>query len=240
MENEAVLAMAMDGAHGVFSVQPPSWNPTPETDARELRLGRLAADAALRAGVRHFVYSSVLGAEDAPAYGRTGHKLAIEDHVRGSGLTATVLRPAGFMENFFLPAFGIAQGALNEPTNPDIAVPLIAVDDIGAIAARIFTEPDRYVGATLDLVGDSRTPVEIATVLSRALGRPIAHVHAPLDAVRQVNPLLAALYDWTNEHGYPAVDIHALRRIHPGLKTLKAWLAEGAAERLSTPSEATP
>jgi len=232
MEDEASLTAAAAGAHGFFSVQPPSWNPTPESDAHEVRLGKLAADVALRAGVRHFIYTSVLDAENAPVYGRTGHKLAIEEHVWRIGLPATILRPTGFMENFFLPAYGIAQGALNDPSNPDVRIALIAVDDIGAIAARVFGSQQQFSGKTLPLAGDYKTPLEIAATLSAALGRAVSHVHVPVAAIRQVNPLLAALCDWVNTRGYPAIDLDGLRQIHPGLQTLGGWLEAGAAGRL--------
>jgi uncharacterized protein YbjT (DUF2867 family) len=232
MADRGVLDAALQGAYGVFSVQPPTWAPTAETYAREVMLGRLIVDAAKAAGVQHFVYTSVLGAEQQAQFGRTNHKREIETYLWESGLPATILRPAGFMENFFLPAFGLSQGSLFDPTAPHISVPLIAVEDIGALAVQAFNAPDRFLGQTLELAGDRLTPPQMAATLSSALGHTITHVPVPLEAVRAHNETLGAMLTWLNEYGYPDVDIPALRAIHPPLLTLKDWLNTGAAERL--------
>ena len=234
MSDESTLTNAMSGVHGVFSVQPPTWIPTPESDANEVRLGRLAADVALKQGVKHFVYSSVLASKDAPNYGRTNYKLAIERHVWQTGLAATVLRPGCFMENLLLPALGIATGRLNEPTNPDVEIALISVDDIGAFAAHAFAEPQRFVGVSLDLAGDHRTPIEIAAAVARAIERKVSYVQVPSNSLRKISPLLSAIFEWTNEHGYPEVDVATLQAIHPGLQTLESWLANSGGQRLKS------
>jgi NADH dehydrogenase len=59
---------------------------------------RALIDAAVAQRVHHFVYTSVLGASpDHPvAFWRT--KFAIEEYLKASGLSHTVLRPAAFME----------------------------------------------------------------------------------------------------------------------------------------------
>lgn len=59
---------------------------------------RTLIDAAKQAGVAHFVYTSVLGASpDHPIdFFRTKSK--IEEYLKASGLSYTILRPAAFME----------------------------------------------------------------------------------------------------------------------------------------------
>ena len=54
------LKAAMDGAFGVYSIQANFEN---DHDGREVRFGRNVVDAAHNAGVSHFVYGSVGGAE---------------------------------------------------------------------------------------------------------------------------------------------------------------------------------
>jgi Nucleoside-diphosphate-sugar epimerases len=63
MGDRASLDAAMRDVYGVFSVQPPDWSPSDASAAEELRLGRNVIEAAREAGVRHFVYSSVSGAD---------------------------------------------------------------------------------------------------------------------------------------------------------------------------------
>ena len=232
LDNLTSLTQAMNGVHGVFSVQPPSWQPDASTDAWEVHLGQLAADAAELAGVGHFIYTSVLGSQQAPLYGREGHKHLIENHVWKLGLPATVIRPSGFMENLLLPQFGIGSGSLFEATLPNVPVALIAVEDIGTIAARVFEAGSPFIGKSLDLVGDYRTPLQIADALSRTLQRRITHVHVPAETLRDYNETIARMYEWLNANGYPGTDREALRALHPGLLNLDAWLEQDGGQRL--------
>lgn len=229
MEQAATLEAAMAGVYGVFSVQPPTWDPTPETDAHEARIGRLVADVAHEAGVRHFVYASVTGA-DATAAARPDYKAAVEDHIRALDLPATILRPVTFMENYALPPQGLAAGTLYEPTAPGVPIGLVAVDDIGFFAALAFRSPDRFLGQTVDIAGDFLTPPEVARVLGAALGRPIAYRHVPPASLP--NAIVAAMYEWVNGSGYPEIDLGALRALHPGLLTFEDWLRKGGAQRI--------
>jgi len=67
---------------------------------REVQQGKNLAHAAQKAGVQHFVYSSVGGAERNSRIDHWESKWEIEQHVRQLGLPATMLRPAAFMENY--------------------------------------------------------------------------------------------------------------------------------------------
>ena len=65
--------------------------------------------------MKHFVYSSVGGAERNTGIGHWESKWEIEKHIRKLGLPATVLRPAAFMENYYVDQveIGILQGKLS-------------------------------------------------------------------------------------------------------------------------------
>lgn len=119
MADDLTLITSLDRVYGVFSVQPPNWQPSAEVDAAEAAIGKRVADAALRAGVRHFVYSSVLAADSQSAF-RPEAKGAVEAHIRASGLPFTILRPAGFMENYVGQAADLFAGQLNDPTDPEV------------------------------------------------------------------------------------------------------------------------
>ena len=117
------------------------WNPSDASARRRTGLGKNAVDAARDAGVRHFVYSSVNGADKQSRF-RHLAKWEIEQYIRAIGLPATILRPSGFMENYAGPGFGVQNGTLAEATNPDVPVKLIAVDDIGAFVRLAFNDPE--------------------------------------------------------------------------------------------------
>jgi uncharacterized protein YbjT (DUF2867 family) len=180
MGDGGALAAAMAGVHGVFSVQPASSQPQYGiTDQDEERLGIAVADAAGRAGVAHLVYSSVAWLGPGTGVGHFESKWRIEEHIRRSGLPATIVRPATFMELLLEPRFGLAQGHLQFFTRPEQSLQLIAVADIGRLVARVFADPARHLGKTLELVGDELTGPAVAALLSRARGIEVRYTRFP-------------------------------------------------------------
>lgn len=220
MEDGASLDAVLDGAYGVFSVQPFGY-------AAELRQGLNVADAALAAGVRHLVYSSVGDAERHGSYRPGFSKWAIEQHLRERDAPATILRPNGFMEDMLGPGFGVPGGTFSSAFAPAALVYLIAVDDIGAFAGLAFAQPDLYLGKALELAGDALTPPQIAAAISRAIGRPLTSLQIPIEALREQNEDVARAFEVVNAGGYQ-VDIAGLRRLHPGLMDFETWLATAA------------
>ncbi|WP_206740156.1 NmrA family NAD(P)-binding protein [Streptomyces lydicus] len=102
MADPAALKPALDGAYGVFSVQPASGAPGTPPDYSwqdEIAAGRNVADAAASAGVRHLVYSSANSAQLRSGIRILENKWAIEEHIRKLGISATVLRPTSFMDD---------------------------------------------------------------------------------------------------------------------------------------------
>ncbi|WP_423227512.1 NmrA family NAD(P)-binding protein [Paenibacillus filicis] len=98
MNDLSSLEAAMQGIYGVFSVLLPDWSPSFESNAKEKRIGKAVADAAHKANIQHFVYSSVGDAEAQSSF--RDAKWEIEQHIQSLGIPATILRPATFMENF--------------------------------------------------------------------------------------------------------------------------------------------
>ena len=80
MDDRASLDKAFAGAYGVFSVQN-FWLPDVGT-AGEVRQGKIVADAAKAAGVRHVVYTSVGGAERKTGLSHFDSKWQIEEYIR--------------------------------------------------------------------------------------------------------------------------------------------------------------
>lgn len=221
MGDRAALDAAMQGVYGVFSVQPPEWDLT--FTAEEIRLGKNVADAAKAAGVRHFVYSSLGGAEQQSNF-REVAKWEVEKHIRSLGLQATVLRPSAYMENYVnFDHYGIRNGTYADATRPDVPVNLIAVDDIGAFVGLAFKHPEQYIGKTLELAGDALTPPDIVAAISRETGQAVTFRQIPAETIREQNEILGRIYDWINAGGYQ-VDRSSLRELHPGLMTFDVWL----------------
>ena len=68
------------------------------------------------------------------------NKFLMEQYLHDKKLSATFLRPVAFMDNFVLPQWGLQQGVFTTALLPNTKQPLIAVDDIGALAALMFEQ----------------------------------------------------------------------------------------------------
>jgi uncharacterized protein YbjT (DUF2867 family) len=236
LDDPASLETAVRGAYGVFSVQ--AANPN------ELTQGTNVVDAAKAADVRHLVYSSVGGADSQNGFYREHgwgpiEKWQIEQHIRSLGVPATILRPAGFMEDFTSPARFFQNGSLNVPWHDDLVMQLIAIDDIGTFAALAFADPGHYLGKAIEITGDRLTAPQIADALSTAAGRPIPHTQIPLETLWKHAPEAARVFTWANER-YFDTDLTLLRHAHPGLMDFTVWLDRTGKARLLAQLESAP
>ncbi|TVX98628.1 NmrA/HSCARG family protein [Cohnella terricola] len=230
MEKVSSVNLAMQGVYGVFSVLPPSWEPTPESEADEERIGKSIADLAQKNNIQHFIYGSVGGA-DAQSHFRSMPKWAIEQYILSLDLPSTILRPATFMENYLNPmTAGVQNGTIAQAFDSNRKIPLIAVDDVGAFVALIFSRPKDYLGKTIELAGDTLTPLQIVDAIGRATNRTIPYVQIPMETLRQHNEILAGVFQWLNDKGHE-VDISVLRAQLPKLKDFHMWIDENGKEK---------
>jgi uncharacterized protein YbjT (DUF2867 family) len=228
LENPPSLEKAVRGMQGVYSVQD-FWAVGAR---REVQQGKNLADAARTAGVEHFVYSSVGGAERNSGIDHWESKWEIEQHMRNLGLPATILRPAAFMENYYIDQveIGILKGKLMDPIRADKPYQTIAAEDIGAFAALAFARPTEFIGLEIEIAGSELTNPQAAQVFSRVLGKPVRFQRLPMPLVRLVlGKEFYQMFRWFNAVGFKA-NIPELRRRYPEihLHTLEEWLrAEG-------------
>ncbi|TMQ60158.1 MAG: NmrA/HSCARG family protein [Candidatus Eisenbacteria bacterium] len=214
------VAKALDGAWGVFAVQN-TWEAGVE---REEQQGKRLAELARSKGVQHFVYSSVASAHRKTGIPHFDNKWRVEEVVRRLKFPShAILRPVFFMENLFTPSFlmGDRLVAALKPTTP---LQMVAVDDIGRVGARLFTDSEELEGREIDLGGDSATMVQAAQALSRGLSKPIRFVEIPIAEVRKNSEDVARMLEWFERVGYNA-DIPALEREFGKLTKLEEWAA---------------
>ena len=135
-----------------------------------------------------------------------------------------ILRPVFFMENLLAP-FSLQGSTLAWALGQSTKLQMIAVDDIGWFGARAFTDAAALNRREIDLAGDVRTMPEAATVLTEALGRPIAFAQTPIEQVRQYSKDMALMLEWFERVGYSA-DIAGLEReFGRALTKLPGWAA---------------
>ena len=224
LEDSTSLERAAGGVYGVYSVQD-FWAVGAK---REVQQGKNMADAAKKAGVDHFVYSSVGGAERNSRITHWESKWEIEKYIRKVGLPATMIRPAAFMENYYIDQveIGILKGTLMDPIRGNKPYQTIAAGDIGGFVALAFERPKEFIGSELEIAGSELTNVEAAQVFSRVLGKPVRFRKLPMAIVRVIlGKEFYEMFRWFNESGFKA-DIDGLRRRYPEvrLQTLEEWL----------------
>ena len=226
LEDPASLEKPVRGAYGVYSVQD-FWAVGAR---REIQQGKNLADAAKKAGVAHFVYSSVGGAERNSGIDHWESKWEIEQHIRKLGLPATVIRPVAFMEDYYVDQveIGILKGKLVDPIRGDKPYQTIAADDIGGFVALAFEHPREFIGEALEIAGSELTNREAAEIFSRVLGKQVKFRRLPMAIVRLfLGKEFYQMFRWFNAAGFQA-NIAELRRRYPEvrLRTLEEWLRD--------------
>lgn len=227
------IEAAMAGAYGVFSVQPSSGQAVyGVSDDDEIAFGTSIADAAQRAGVQHFVYSSVAIEGNAPTgMGHFDSKLAVERHLSSLTMPNTIVRPATFLELLMLPGLGLEQRCFTFFTRPDQPTQFIAVADIGRIVAAIFAQPERFAGQAFEIASDTVTGEELAARFSASAGEKIGYQRFP-DTVLAENAFLTGLTTLFDSGRMAShADVASLRALVPDLHTVDGWL-NGAGSRL--------
>jgi uncharacterized protein YbjT (DUF2867 family) len=221
LTNPGDLQAALREVHGVFAMSTPF---EAGMDA-EVRQGIEMADAAKRASVAHYVYTSVGSAHRNTGIPHFDSKWKVEQHIAKIGLPATILRPVWFMENFTTFAKPSAEGVLSLPIKPGRKLAMVALKDIGEFGAVAFVRPKDFLGQAIDLAGDDLTMSEVAAQLSRTMGRPIRFQEFPLDqAEAAMGHDLAVMFKWFDDVGY-AIDIPGLKRqFGIPLTTFSEWV----------------
>ncbi|MFB6889959.1 NmrA family NAD(P)-binding protein [Kitasatospora sp. NPDC056327] len=233
-DDPSSLVPALAGATALFAVPPVVYGPSGSDTERETARGRALADAAAGAGVGQVVFTGV-ASTSGKAFA-VPEKRRVEQYLRERVPQVTVLRPVRFMTNFLgLPGIGfdgIADGVHRHLFPPDEPLQIIALEDIAEFAALAFEQPERFAGRTLELAGDDPTPVEAVAAISAATGIPVRYEQLTHDEAFALNPQFAEVrQDWEDGHRWYA-DIEVLRVVHPGLRTLRDWLAETGAAAL--------
>jgi len=242
LDDRLSMIRAFQDAYGVFGVTD-FWE---HGYAGEVRQGRTMVDAAVAAGIRHFVFSSVGGADRTQGLGIShfDSKREIEEHLRLSGLRFTIFRPVTFMENFVTPRFRRAicvNGVFRFCIEPSRPFQMVAMNDVGAFVAKAFEDPARYAGQAMELASDAFTMLDFVNALSRAVGRYVRYQCMPpalqwivaayvgltgTSGRYKVGRSLIDQFRWNNasDTGGWNADLSSLRVLHPGLTSLDTWV----------------
>lgn len=240
LDDEASLERACAGVYGVFALQN-FWEQGVGYQ-REIDQGCRLARAAKKAGVQHFVQTSVANCDHADGVLHFQSKHEIEKYVDALGLPRTFLREVFFMENFTEP---VMLGGAKKAMDPYWVLPMICglldagtrfhmitVEDIAWFAADIFAHPEQYIGKHVDVASDSLTPAEMKAVFRKVTGKRVlpAPAFSTRLLLRLANPESARQFRWNNSVGWH-FDLAPLRARHPGLMSLEQFLTRHYANR---------
>lgn len=141
-------------------------------------------DIAAQAGVEHIVYLSSLESVPGATNPITAIHVATEAHLRASGLSWTMIRPAFFMQTFVASAPRIkASGEIVLPLGSG-TVATTDLRDVAAVMVKVLTEPG-HTQQSYDLTGpELLTLTEIAERFTTRLGKPFRYVDLPLDSFK--------------------------------------------------------
>jgi NAD(P)H dehydrogenase (quinone) len=173
-DDPAALARAASGVTAIYHI-------CPNVSPHEIAYAKAVVAATKAAGVRRFVYHSVLHPQ-IEAMPHHWAKLRVEEMLPASGLDVTVLQPAAYMQNILAGWRSIVEdGVYRVPYPVETRISLVDLRDVAQAAALVLTEPG-HGGATYELVGTAPlNQVEVADALSAALGRRVRAVAEPVE-----------------------------------------------------------
>jgi uncharacterized protein YbjT (DUF2867 family) len=213
----------LEGVDGIFSVQH-----FKEGVDKEISQGIALANLAKESGIKHFLYSSVLGADLHSGVPAFESKFTIENHIRSLGIPFTIIRPATLFENFLIPQVkkGIDKGKLVQPINKDTVVQYLACADIGKAALRVFQQPENFLGKTIPLSAEQWSTGEVADIFSRSLNRSVEYKRLHDIIVRLfLGKNLYIMFKWVNaETRVDKKDIEIAKTMFPDLMSLSSWI----------------
>ncbi|KAJ3334693.1 hypothetical protein HDU93_007437, partial [Gonapodya sp. JEL0774] len=219
------LKVAMKDFYGVFLVTTFDGKGGIEGEVTQ---GITVIDAAVAAGVKYIVFTSVGGlttelGREVPHF---GSKHRIEQYLKSKAWADgyAILRPVAFMENLEL--FGpLTQGSLSFLIPSNTLLQLISVKDIGEFAALAFTNPKLFRGKETEIAGDELTGIGMAKVLSTKTGLPWTYSQLmPTWALRFLSFDFYKMEIFFEQEGCKA-DIPSLRTLKPNLQSFSDYLS---------------
>lgn len=218
----ASVAAALRGIGRVFYIAPVSLHD-------EANVGKAFVAAAIKAGVRRFVFSSVI---HPVLNGLPNHalKAPVEDAVLNSDLEYTFLHPTVLFQNFAGAWDGIVKsGVVAEPWSNDTHFSRVDYRDVAEVAAIALTE-DRLLYGTFELCAEGwLNRHDVAALIGDVLGREITPQRIDPDRFPDDAHALRPMFDHYDRIGLRgnALALAAILGREP--RTLRGYFEELAA-----------
>ena len=223
LRDGASLDAALKGVDAVFYMAP-AFLPD------EAKIGKGMVASAERAGVRRFVFSSVIH-PILSALGNHAQKAPVEEAVLTSGMEYTFLHPTVFFQNFTEAWPKIVEtGVLAEPWSVDTRFSRVDYRDVAEVAAIALTE-DRLLNGTFELCAEGwLNRKDVAAIIGEVIGRPIkAERIDPKMAAAGAGPgapALTKMFDWYDKRGLMGSDLTLRAILGREPRTLRTFFEE--------------
>lgn len=242
--DEASLRRACSGVDRVFATAHALMGRGKESSKYVDDIGhKCLIDAAKASDVQHFVYTSAHGATEQCPVLFARIKADVEQYLKQSGLSYTILQPTAFMEwhahNFIgMPILEEGKVTLLGPgENP---INLVAADDVARFAVIALTDP-KAVGQTIEIGGfDNCSRMEIVHLYEKLLGRQAKVRRMPLAMLRVMSPLLRPFHPglsqvfafsvWSETCDFTFDPSDTLKQYPMELARLEPWVQDRLAE----------
>ncbi|MCJ1393460.1 hypothetical protein MMC18_006335 [Xylographa bjoerkii] len=187
LEDQELVQSLFKNAHLAF-VNTTSWGD-------EVAIGKELASAAKKAGVQHYIYSSMPDhgtfGKGWPSLPQWSSKFTIENYIRQIGLPATFVYAGIYNNNFTslpYPLFCMElkpNGSFEwkAPFHPDVPLPwLDAEHDVGPAVLQILKDGSRkWSGHRIALAFEVLSPREVCAKFSAALRRRVRYNQGPIE-----------------------------------------------------------
>jgi len=227
--NPETIAKALVGIEQVFLMTPPG----------QTFLTKTIAEEAKKAGVKHIVKLSALGAEntDPNAFIWAHEHAVFEQTIKDLGIPLTSLRPSAFFAGLFSDAPQVKQGTVARAFG-SAKLNFVSTQDIADVAAIALTQPG-HEGKVYYLTGpENLSGEELAVIFSQVLGKTIKFTDLSDAQLRQIAATFlpaqaidafSNMFLYFRNGGYDKKfdDIHKVTGHQP--RNVKAWIEENKA-----------
>jgi uncharacterized protein YbjT (DUF2867 family) len=195
LNDTASLEAALQGMDSVFYLAPAFL-------VDEAELGVRFVELAEKAGVRRFVFSSVIH-PSLSALSNHQAKQPVEEAILSSNMEFTFLHPAVFFQNLTGAwPHVLESGTFAEPWSNETKFSCVDYRDVAKVAALALTDDELLYG-TFELCSEGYlNRREVAALMSEVLGRPIkAEKLDPNTLGKQGGAAMKPMFEWYNHHG---------------------------------------
>ncbi|KAN0006451.1 hypothetical protein ACTFIU_003162 [Dictyostelium citrinum] len=186
---------------------------------KESEYGIKIADAALKSGVKHFIFSTVPG----PFKLSNGkfkspdldNKVEIEEHIKQLSklnpqfISSFVIAPWYYQNfiNYYKPEKDNNNNNQNQNNyilkwacDPKVSLDYGDIDEIGLLVREIFKNPTKYSGETIPFSSEILTPIQIVEIISKVTNKKVAYQFIDPSEFAKNDPEVSLMLAFFNEY----------------------------------------